>query len=75
MWLFLILNLIPQKTTEYLVYDVIQSYGYLILSEEMFWSAQIDVDQLVFQESTDIVEIYFGLDSEFVSAGLKGLRM
>ena len=43
------------KKTEFMFNDVIRSYGWLILSETTFRSAQEYSDYLVLQQSTDII--------------------
>ena len=42
-----ILNCIPGKTTNSVIYDIVQSYEWLFSSESTYWSAQEDFDKLV----------------------------
>ena len=41
-----ILCFLPWKTSEYMLYDALQSYEWLILSETIFCSTQEDVDEV-----------------------------
>ena len=68
-----ILDFILLKITWFLVYDVVRSYEWLILSEITFPSAQKYVDELALQKYNDCLGLLCGLYNTFASSKGKGL--
>ena len=63
------------ETAEGTGYGVVQSDELLILSEAIFWSEKEDIDEVVIQQSNELVVSLCCLESDFASARVKFLRL
>ena len=70
--LITISDLLPWKTTESMLYDVLRSHEWIISSETTSWSEQEYVDKLVLWHSNCGLGLFCGFDSTFVVDKSKG---
>ena len=67
--------MIPWKTTEYMGYDIIQSYQWKISSETVFWFIQQDFGEVFLKKSNNYIASLCESDSFFVQSIGKGLPL
>ena len=63
------------ETAEGTGYGVVQSDELLILSEAIFWSEKEDIDEVVIQQSNELVVSLYCLEIDVASARVKFLRL